>query len=133
MVEHQRLQFTVVRSAPEFPFQKSKANLHFAVIGLEVVVARTANDPVGRPLDHGERSFRFNGPIEVSLKDLPRVAIRFRMLLPNQRIAGRSKESLEVSGAQGAELNKTSSQRWLKVKFHGRACNPFKSVWYFRV
>ena len=50
-------------------------------------------------LDNRERAFGFERAIEKCLKDFALVAIAFRMLFPNQRVARRRKQRVEVLAA----------------------------------
>jgi hypothetical protein len=94
--EHQGLQFSVVRSAPEGALQKCPADFDFAVCKIEVPVSGASDDPAGFSIDHRERALRFDRAIEVLLKNLAFVSVFFRVLLPDERIAGRLEQRLEV-------------------------------------
>jgi hypothetical protein len=78
------------------------------------------------------RSISANAPldsmaaVEVSLKDLGLVSIAFRMLLPDQRIAGSLEESAEILRLERPNLDEISFQGWLKVKVHG--CVAYRSI-----
>src|SRR5437764_10916014 len=118
MVKHEGFQLAVIRSAPERSFQEGPANLHFTFRGIEIAVSGAANHSAGGPLDDGEGAFRFHGAIEVFLKDLRLVAVVFRMLFPNEWIAGGGKERVEVLPRERTQLNEISLQRRLEIKFH---------------
>jgi hypothetical protein len=118
VIEHQRFQLTIVTPAPETSFQKGPANLYFAFSRIQIAVARASNHSAGLSLDDGERAFRFNRAVKEFLKDAPFVAVVFRMLFPDQRIARGEEKRLEIVRLQRAKFDQLSRERRLEIKFH---------------
>src|SRR5512147_726355 len=98
VLQHQPLHLPVVGSTPVRPFQEGEADLHLA--RLEVVIARAADDSARLPFDHRERAPGLDGAVEIPLENFPRVAVALRMLLPDERVAGRRKQRRKVFAPQ---------------------------------
>src|SRR5262252_7845285 len=96
MAEHQRLEFAVVGAAPECSLQESPADFNFALIAIVLPIPRAADNSPGFQVDNGESPFRLDRAIEEPLKYVPFVSVAFRVLLPDQRIARRGEQRLEV-------------------------------------
>ena len=58
----------------------------------------------------------FERTVEKSLKDFSLVAVAFRMLFPNLRVAGRGKKRIEILRPERAQFDEISFQGGLKIK-----------------
>ena len=108
MLEHQRLQLSIVGSAPELPFQECEPDLDFAFLRFQIVIARAPDDSAGLTIDHDQRAPGGEAAVKISLEDLAFVAIRFRMLLPDEWITGGMEECVEVLGFERTKLDQIS-------------------------
>src|SRR4051812_39981193 len=96
MIDHERLELAIIRTAPEGPLQERPADLNFISQGSQIVVSGAPDDSAGARFDNHERAFRFHGTAEIRLEDLPLVTIAFRMLRPYQRVARRREKRVEI-------------------------------------
>ena len=108
VLDHQRFQFTVVRSTPERPFQESPANLYFTLVAIQVPIARTSNDSTRSAINYRKGALGLNRSGEEPLKDFGFVAIIFWMLFPDERITGCGKKSVKVAKGERAYLNQVA-------------------------
>src|SRR5206468_3976999 len=127
IVEHERFQFGVVRTAPKCSLEERKADDHFTPLGAVFVIARASDDPSRLSLDDGKSTLRFHRAIEEFLEYRARVALPIGVLLPDKRIARGFKESLEIVQAQGTQLDQLAGQNRLPIefaiRFHSRTLN----------
>src|SRR5688572_11495808 len=106
MIEHERFQLPIEGSPPERALEESVANQDRALFGIVSagctfsgivpVIARTPNDAARVQLNNRKGSPRCNCAVKELLKYGPSIPIRFRVLFPDQWVAGSSKQCIKV-------------------------------------
>src|SRR5882724_6897595 len=118
VVEHEGFHLTVVLSAPIGAFQEGEADLDLALFRFQVVITRAADDLARLALDHRESAFGVDRSVEKPLEDLARVTVVLGMLFPDQWVACRVEERVEVRGRERAQFDELAGQNWLQVEIH---------------
>src|ERR1041385_4602861 len=98
VVKHKAFHLSVVLTAPVLALQEGEADLDLALFRLEIMVAGAADDVSGLAIDGNEGTAGFDAAVEITLKDRASVAVRLRVLLPDERVGGSGKERIEVLG-----------------------------------
>src|SRR4029079_15481935 len=114
--EHERFDLAVDGAAPELALGEGPADLDLALLRFQVAVSRAADDPSRGAVDDGEGALRGDGAVGVALEHLRLPAVGLRMLLPDERIARRAMERVEVVGPQRAEVDERAAQRRLEIE-----------------
>src|SRR5882724_3471970 len=118
VIEHEGFHLAVVLSAPIGAFQEGEADLDLALVRFQVVITRAADNLARLAFDHRESAFRFDRSIEILVENVARVPVVLGMLFPNQWIACRLEEPVEVRRHERAELDELPGQSWLQVEIH---------------
>lgn len=120
VVEHQALQLTVVDTAPVGASQERPADLDLAARGVVAVIARGSDD-LSRPgVQDGESAARRQMLGEEGTEDVLAIPGDW-MLIPDQRVARRGEERIEVVLPQGTNLDELAAQRRLEIEAGFRA------------
>src|SRR5207302_6456565 len=99
----------------ERPLQEGITNLDFTLLRLEVVVSRASYNSSRPQFNHSKGAFRLDCTIKVAQENFWLVAVGLRVLLPNERIAGRRQKRVEIFRPERAKLDELAAQRWLQI------------------
>ena len=118
VLEHEVLHLTVVAPSPVGPREEGPADLDLPACGVVRVKAGRSDDAASLRIQREQRAARGDRFVEERPEDGRPIAIRRRVLFPDQRIRCDREERLEVFSPKRPELEKVSLQCGLEIERH---------------
>jgi hypothetical protein len=124
MLKHEPLHLAVVSATPMRPREKRPTDLHFAPAFVEGVEPRRTDDAARGSVDGNQSAPRVHRLLKETAEPLGLAAVFHRVLLPDERIRGHSKERVEIVRSKRSQFDEFTFQSGLKIE---RTCQQFSA------